>query len=97
MYTFLVSTPNLDIGCYIQVHSIADDLKYKLLVSPFKPNKNYNFKSDLDPGVKRGPFVWSYLNKYHWMAYSPAIKGILRKYCVLFCPTLKREIFGSFI
>lgn len=97
MYVFLVSSPNLDIGCYIEVHSITDDLKYKLLVSPFKPDKNYNFKKDLDPGAKRGPFVWSHLDRYPWMVYSPTIKGILCKYCVLFCPTLKRGKFGSFI
>lgn len=97
MYIFLVSAPNLDIGCYIEVHSITDDLKYKLLVSPFKPDKNYNFKKDLDPGAKRGPFVWSHLDRYPWMVYSPTIKGILCKYCVLFCPTLKSWKFGSFI
>lgn len=58
IYTFsLMNTLNLDIGCYIEVHSIANDLKHKLILSPFKPDKYYNFKKDLDPGANRGPFV----------------------------------------
>jgi len=86
----------LDIGFYINVHPIRDDLKYKILTSPFIPPPDYDFKKDLDPKTKRG-FIRSHLDKYPWMAYSPISKGILCKNCVLFRPTLQRGSFGIFI
>ncbi|XP_050064353.1 uncharacterized protein LOC126553244 [Aphis gossypii] len=83
----------LDVGAFINVRPIADDLKYKLLKFPFKPTSCYYFKNDMIPGAKRG-FSVGCLDKYDWMVYSPTCKGVLCKFCVLFKPTLKDDYTG---
>lgn len=92
----LIVESTLDIGYYINVHSIRDDLRLKLLTTPYVPSIDYDFKKDEDTSAKRG-FDRTHLETYQWMVYSPIAKGVLCKYCVLFRPTLLRGTFGAFI
>ncbi|KAL5246073.1 hypothetical protein ACI65C_013481 [Semiaphis heraclei] len=92
----LIVESTLDIGYYINVHSIRDDLRLKLLTTPYVLSIDYDFKKDEDTAAKRG-FSRTHLERYQWMVYSPIAKGVLCKYCVLFRPTLLRGTFGAFI
>jgi hypothetical protein len=92
----LIVESTLDIGYYINVHSTRDDLRLKLLTTPYVPPIDYDFKKDEDTAAKRG-FSRTHLERYQWMVYSPIAKEVLCKYCVLFRPTLLRGSFGVFI
>lgn len=86
----------LDVGYYINVHSIQDDLRLKLLTIPYVFPIIYDFKKDMDTTAKRG-FSRTNLERYQWMVYSKIAKGVLCKYCVLFRSTLLKGSFGEFI
>lgn len=87
-----------DIGIFInakQEQRIPDALKYRLLVDPFKPAANYDFKADSD-GKRILRFAW--LEQYSpWLAYSAKLRGALCIYCVLFPQPVTRGFQGSFI
>jgi len=44
---------SLDVGAFVSVCPILDDLKYKLLKCTFKLTSCYNFKNDMITGAKR--------------------------------------------
>ena len=95
------STPfssELDVGLYIKSKSgISDDIKYRLLTEPFKPEETYNFKKDVKEGAKRS-FRYVWLAQYSpWLAYSPTLKGAVCIYCILFPQTVHRGIQGAFV
>ncbi|XP_050515128.1 52 kDa repressor of the inhibitor of the protein kinase-like [Diabrotica virgifera virgifera] len=69
---------NLDVGNYLDTNKICslnDRLKFTLLTNPWKPDKCYNFKYDIDDGKR--PFIHEWLNTYPWLAYSKEVKDFL--------------------
>ncbi|XP_025417879.1 52 kDa repressor of the inhibitor of the protein kinase-like [Sipha flava] len=42
-----------DVGDFIDIHPIPEDKKYSLLINPYKPTINYNFKNDMASNSKR--------------------------------------------
>lgn len=89
------STHPLDIGNFIGNHaSISDETKYALLTRHFVPDKSYDFKRDTDG---KRIFRHEWIQNYDWLAYSSKLKGGLCINCVVFRPTLRRGLFGSFI
>lgn len=86
----------LDVGNYIEKKDIDDCLKYKILLNPWQPQKNYDFKND-GVGTKR-TFRPDWLSLYPWLVYSKAVKGPLCKFCVLFRPRITHgSHHGAFI
>ncbi|XP_028145905.2 52 kDa repressor of the inhibitor of the protein kinase-like [Diabrotica virgifera virgifera] len=87
---------NLDVGNYLDTNKICslnDRLKFTLLTNPWKPDKCYNFKYDIDDGKR--PFIHEWLNTYPWLAYSKEVKGGLCKLCVLFRPRVTHGSYQS--
>lgn len=92
------SVNGLDIGLFLSKSSLSDSLKYNVLLKAWKPDRLYNFKNDLaSDGGKRRPFLYNWLDEFHFIAYSSQLKGALCKFCVLFPPRVDRGVQGSFI
>lgn len=84
-----------DIGLFIG-KKVDNELKYKMLISPYMPSTSYDYKADVTSGNR--PFLLAWLKQYDWLCYSTALKGALCKFCVLFEPSLdKGGVHGAFI
>lgn len=88
---------NWDIGHFIQNRKdMKDDMKYRLLTSPYKPFVDYAFKNDIPDGKRCFRYAW--LAQYApWLAYSPLLKGALCACCIVFPQPVHRGYQGAFI
>ncbi|KAF2890307.1 hypothetical protein ILUMI_15866, partial [Ignelater luminosus] len=74
--TALLKLNSADLGSYIKSFSlISNDMRYRLITSPFKPTSNYDFKKHVDIGKK--PFRYDCFEQYEWLIYSEKLKGAL--------------------
>lgn len=88
-----------DIGNYLTIVNIDDDVKFDILCNPWVPSTSYNFKNDLKLENGR-PFRHIWLEENNtWLSYSAieGIKGAFCRVCVLFKPNVHRGIQGGFI
>lgn len=74
----------LDVGFYIGSNTkIDDNLKYKLLKSPWIPEKTFKFPVSDDK--RKLKFQMQWFERFSWLVYtSTGQQGALCKYCVLF-------------
>ena len=73
----------LDIGCYINDHSIPDRLKYQLLCNPWAPDSKYEFPVQHSNGHNR-KFQLKWMKDFAWLTYSAKDNGAYCRFCVLF-------------
>jgi hypothetical protein len=95
----VILTYEKDIGNYLNVENIDDCVKHELLRNPWVPNTTYDFKSDLKSGRTRAfRHQWLYENG-SWLTYSAleGVKGAFCRICVLFKPSIHRDVQGEFI
>ncbi|OCT65722.1 hypothetical protein XELAEV_18041961mg [Xenopus laevis] len=84
-----------DIGLYVKLASqLVDERKHELLMKVFTPPEAYDFRKDAK-GPRCFRHVW--LKQYNWISYSPYLKGVLCKYCVIFPQPFHRGFQGAFI
>ncbi|KAF0733666.1 protein FAM200B-like [Aphis craccivora] len=80
-----------DIGSYIQKNiTLNDHIKYNLLVSHWKPPKNFDFpfSTHNKKGKEEKRFLrTNHLEKYSWLVYSKASKSVYCLYCSVFVST----------
>ena len=71
------------IGLHVNsTESIRDSQKYELLLNPFQPSADYDFKADSN-GPRSFRYDWINTGDYApWLVYSPHLKGAL---CELLC------------
>lgn len=79
-----ISKNILDVGNYVGLkEKIDDDLKYRLLDSPWKPKKSFEFPVTDDK--KKLKFQIHWFDKFSWLVYTTkGQQGALCKYCALF-------------
>lgn len=87
---------SMDIGIYVNSHTISFELKNDLLRNCWTPSENYDFKNDSI--CKKRIFRHAWLRQYKpWLAYSAHLRGAICKLCVLFPQKVKRGYKGAFI
>lgn len=92
-------TNELDIANFLDDKSKAmlmQEEKIKILMEPFKPSKEYNFRNDVASGKR--PFLYHWFEQYDWVTYSPLKQGVFCRHCVMFKPIITHGSFqGAFI
>ena len=89
--------PN-DFSSYVG-QRLSDQERLNAITKHFKPNEGTYFPSHTEYGKKRS-FVYSWLNSFKWLVYSPSKDGVYCMACVLFgdttvdknCSKLKRLV-----
>ncbi|KAL1422037.1 hypothetical protein MTO96_022499 [Rhipicephalus appendiculatus] len=87
----------LDIICALKSSLADNDLKRKLLTSPWTPPDTYNFKADAAELNQARAFRPAWLSQYSWLAYSSVLKGALCRQCVVFKPVTGKGRQEAFI
>ncbi|XP_011859000.1 PREDICTED: uncharacterized protein LOC105556511, partial [Vollenhovia emeryi] len=74
----------LDLGCYTELkNKIDDNLKCRLLDSPWQPDKSFKFP--VSDGKKKLKFQVTWFDRFPWLVYTTkGQQGALCKFCVLF-------------
>lgn len=70
----------------------SDEIRFKVLETPWKPPQDYDFKQDIDHKneTQQRAFHHEWLTAYPWLAYSAQAKGPLCRTCVLFPAQIHR-------
>ena len=75
---------SFNIGNHLKnVNQLSDEMKYKLLQSPYIPPANFKFPTSKENGRNRS-FNRQWLDQYDGLVYSKHLGGAFCKYCVLF-------------
>ncbi|KAL1484519.1 hypothetical protein MTO96_011250 [Rhipicephalus appendiculatus] len=74
-----------------------NDLKRKLVTSPWTPPDTYNFKANAAELNQARAFRPAWLSQYPWLVYSSVLKGALCRQCVVFKPVTGKARQKAFI
>lgn len=72
-----------DIRLFYQKDKIPDAEKYSAFNNIWKPEPTFAFPVSMEAGKNRS-FLYSWLQKFPWLAYSESLDGALCKICVFF-------------
>lgn len=69
--------------------NISDEIRFKVLETPWKPPQDYDFKQDIDH--KNQTQQRAFRTAYPWLAYSAQAKAPLCRTCVLLPAQIHRS------
>lgn len=81
------STHEIDIGFYLSLRTtLTNEIKYRLLTKPFRPDKKYKFPDQRDKDAAPRRFMATWLDQHSFLVYSPYYEGAYCSACSLFSP-----------
>ena len=74
-----------DIGLvFKEISSYSDQDKLKFIENVWKPGELFDFPSSVECSNSNRHFVWSWLKRFPWLAYSKYLDGAFCLRCVFF-------------
>ena len=74
-----------DIGLvFKEISSYSDQDKLKFMENVWKPGELFDFPVSVECSNSNRHFVWSWLKRFPWLAYSKYLDGAFRLPCVFF-------------
>ena len=74
-----------DIGLvFKEISSYSDQDKLKFIENVWKPGELFDFPSSVEYSNSNCHFVWSWLKRFPWLAYSNYLDGAFCLQCVFF-------------
>lgn len=74
-----------DIGVvFTEISSYSDQDKFKFIENVWKPGELFDFPASVECSNSHRHFVWSWLKRFPWLAYSKYLDGAFCLPCVLF-------------
>lgn len=74
-----------DIGVvFTEISSYSDQDKFKFIENVWKPGELFDFPASVECSNSNRHFVWSWLKRFPWLAYSKYLDGAFCLPCVLF-------------
>ena len=74
-----------DVGLvFKEIGSYSDQDKFKFIENVWKPGKLFDFPASVECSNSNRHFVWSWLKRFPWLAYSKYVDGAFCLPCVCF-------------